>query len=236
MRSSWWRIDRCHLIADDGRRTVLWGRLSVGHGAVTPRTTKIVPVLNMDLSASSTQPRCGVGLAYGLTGPQKEDAMLLARWMVTIAWFLVLAQPSHADSRDKMIGTWKLVSQEVEIQATGEKAPALGKSPTGYAIFTAEGRMMTVITADGRKSPTTVQERADLLNNMVAYTGKYRLEGDKWITAVDAAWNPEWVDTEQTRFFKIEGDRLEVVSQWRVMPNWPEKGMQRSILVWEKVK
>jgi hypothetical protein len=95
---------------------------------------------------------------------------------------------------------------------------------------------MTVIRADGRKPGTTVQERADLLDNMVAYTGKYRLEGDKWITVVDAAWNPEWVGTEQTRFFKIEGDRLEVVSQWRVMPNWPEKGMQRSILVWQKVK
>ena len=121
-------------------------------------------------------------------------------------------------------------------QATGEKAPALGQSPVGYGIFTAEGRLMTVIRADGRKPGTTVQERADLLDNMVAYTGKYRLEGDKWITVVDAAWNPEWVGTEQTRFFKIEGDRLEVVSQWRVMPNWPEKGMQRSILVWQKVK
>jgi hypothetical protein len=51
---------------------------------------------------------------------------------------------------------------------------------------------MTVITADGRKPATTAQERAELLNNMVAYTGMYRLEGDKWITAVDAAWNPEW--------------------------------------------
>jgi hypothetical protein len=138
-----------------------------------------------------------------------------------------------------LIGTWKLISEEVEIQATGEKAPALaalGQSPAGYVIFTAEGRLMTVVTADGRNPPTTVQERAELLNNMVAYTGKYRLEGDKWITTVDVAWNPEWVGTEETRFFKIEGDRLAVVSQWRVMPNWPEKGMQRSILVWEKVK
>jgi len=147
-----------------------------------------------------------------------------------------MSQPGHADSREKMIGTWKLISQETEIQATGEKAAALGQSPAGYVIITAEGRLMTVVTADGRKPPDTVQERAELLNNMVAYTGRYRLEGDKWITSVDVAWNPEWVGTEQTRFFKIKGDRLEVVSQWRVSPNWPEKGMQRSILVWEKIK
>jgi hypothetical protein len=36
----------------------------------------------------------------------------------------------------------------------------------------------------------------------------YRLEGDKWITKVDVAWSPEFVDIEQTRFFKVEGDRL----------------------------
>src|SRR5262249_7913668 len=99
-----------------------------------------------------------------------------------------MSQPGHADSREKMIGTWKLISQETEIQATGEKAAALGQSPAGYVIITAEGRLMTVVTADGRKPPDTVQERAELLNNMVAYTGRYRLEGDKWITSVDVAW------------------------------------------------
>src|SRR5207249_6818262 len=41
-----------------------------------------------------------------------------------------------------------------------------------------------------------------LLNTLVAYTGTYRLEGDEWITNVDVAWNPEWVGTEQKRFFK----------------------------------
>jgi ABC-type Fe3+ transport system substrate-binding protein len=55
------------------------------------------------------------------------------------------------------------------------------------------------------------------LGNMVieaAYTGMYRLEGDKWLTKVDVAWNPEWVGTEQTRFFKLDGDRLHVTSTW----------------------
>ena len=55
---------------------------------------------------------------------------------------------------------------------------------------------------------------------MIAYTGTYRLEGDRWITQVDVAWNPEWVGTEQTRFFAIDGDVLKVHTPWRVMPNW----------------
>ncbi|WP_456658730.1 lipocalin-like domain-containing protein [Bradyrhizobium sp. JR3.5] len=50
------------------------------------------------------------------------------------------------------------------------------------------------------------------------------------------AWNPEWVGTEQERFFKLDGDRLQVTSTWRIMPNWQDKGMQRSLLVFERVK
>jgi len=95
---------------------------------------------------------------------------------------------------------------------------------------------MAMTTADGRKAPKTVQDRADLLNSMMAYTVMYRGEGDKWITKVDVAWNPEFVGTEQIRFFKEEGDRLHILTAWAVHPNWSEKGMQRGILTWEWAK
>jgi Lipocalin-like domain len=48
------------------------------------------------------------------------------------------------------------------------------------------------------------------------------------------AWSPEWVGSEQTRFFNLEGNRLKVLSPWRVMPNWPDKGMTRSILNFDR--
>ena len=112
----------------------------------------------------------------------------------------------------------------------------MGQKPTGFAIFTPEGRAMFIVSGEGRKPAKTVEERADLLSSLVAYTGTYRIEGDKWITKVEVAWNPEWVGTEQTRFFKVEGDRLQVLTTWRVMPNWPEKGMTRSILMLERAK
>jgi hypothetical protein len=84
---------------------------------------------------------------------------------------------------------------------------------------------MFILTGEGRKPAKTSEERADLLNSLVAkYTGTYRIEGDRWITNVDVAWNPEWVGTEQARNFKIDGERLQVLTPWRIMPNWPEKG------------
>ena len=68
------------------------------------------------------------------------------------------------------------------------------------------------------------------VHGMIAYTGTYQLKGNQWVTRVDAAWNPQWVGTEQTRYFLIEGDKLVVQTPWRVMPNWPEKGLTRSIV------
>jgi hypothetical protein len=96
--------------------------------------------------------------------------------------------------------------------------------------------MMVVLTGEGRKAPSTDQDRADLLKSLVAYTGMYRIEGDKWITKVDVSANPAWVGTEQTRFFRVDGERLQestAVMQW---PARPEKGMVRFILTWERAK
>lgn len=160
------------------------------------------------------------------------------RWPILIiaAGVLVSAQAGIADEREKVIGFWKLVSYVVELQATGQIEPVMGQHPTGYVNFSPEGRVMFILTGEGRKPAKTAEERADLLSTLVAYTGTYRIEGDRWITKVDVAWNPEWVGTEQARNFKIEGERLQVLTPWRVMPNWPDKGMQRSIVTFERSK
>ena len=158
------------------------------------------------------------------------------KWWAALVWFLILVQPSFADDRAKVIGIWRLVAYEIEIQATGQKEPVMGKNPTGYTVFTPEGRVWFVLTGEGRKAAKTNEDRAELLNSLVAYTGMYRIEEDMWITKVDVAWNPEWVGTEQTRSFTLYGDRPQVLTPWRVMPNWAEKGMTRSIITFERAK
>jgi len=157
-------------------------------------------------------------------------------WVAVVVWLAISSQPSFADDNASVVGIWKLVSYDVEIQSTGVKEPLFGQHPTGYVVFTSERRLFFVLTGDGRKPAKTDEDRAGLLSSLIAYTGMYRLEGDKWITKVDVAWNPEWVGTEQARTFKIEGDRLQVLTPWRLMPNWPEKGMTRSIVTFERSK
>ncbi len=162
--------------------------------------------------------------------------MLKVKTFVILVLLVIAAQPGLAGDRTPVQGAWKLVSYDVEVQATGEKFPPMGKNPKGYVVFTPESRVWFVLTGDGRKPGKTAEEKAALLDSLVAYTGTYRVEGDKWITKVEVAWNPEWVGTEQSRSFKVDGDRLQVLTPWRVMPNWADKGMTRSIITFERVK
>jgi hypothetical protein len=142
------------------------------------------------------------------------------------------ARPNFGDA--KVLGIWKLISVEIEVQRTGQIELPMGENPAGYAVFTREGRAFFILTGELRQPATNDEQRAGLLNTLVASTGTYRLEGDKWITKVEVAWNPEWVGSEQARVFKLDGNRLQVLSPWRVMPNWPEKGRTRSILTFDR--
>jgi lipocalin-like protein len=148
---------------------------------------------------------------------------------------LLLAQSAIGDERAKVVGIWKLISSEIELRDTGERILTLGKNPIGYIIFTPEGRMMAFLEKDGRTVPKTDEERAAAFQTMVAYTGMYTVEGDTWVTKVDGSWNPAWKGTDQKRFFKLEGDRLSVVTIWQPNPLVNGK-MARAILSWERAK
>ena len=89
------------------------------------------------------------------------------------------AQTNFDTNSAKVLGIWKLVSLEIEAQGTGRIEPPMGEKPTGYAIFTQEGRAFFILTGELREPATNDEQRAGLLNTLVAYTGTYRVEGDK---------------------------------------------------------
>jgi hypothetical protein len=167
----------------------------------------------------------------------KKEVTMNTKIAVLIIVFLVFltAHVANAQQPGKVpiLGIWRLVSFEREYQATGEREYPMGKTPTGYILFLPEGRMAVVITGEGRKAPTTDQDRAGLFNSLVAYTGVYRVDGDKWITAVDVSANPAWVGTEQVRTFQISGDRLQEMTAWFARP---DGRMARAVLTYERVK
>jgi len=159
--------------------------------------------------------------------------MSIAKYGVLAVVMLLVVPPSSAEDHAPILGIWRLVSFEREYQATGDREYPMGRTPTGYILFLPEGRMAVVITGEGRKAPGTDQDRAGLFNSLVAYTGTYRVEGDKWITRVDVAMNPAWVGTEQIRSFQVIGDRLQEMTAWAARP---DTRMARAVITYERTK
>jgi hypothetical protein len=143
---------------------------------------------------------------------------------------------SDAAERSSLVGAWQLRSFQTEFQDGSPKRAMFGEHPKGYIIFTREGRLMAVIEAEGRKPPSTESDRSNLLNTLVAYSGRYRIEGNQWIASIDTAWNPAWDGTDQMRSFQIVGNQLTVTSTWQKALNFPDSPPSRGTLLFERVK
>ena len=128
------------------------------------------------------------------------------------------ASPSDSSTtahRQPLVGIWKLVSSEATVQEEGGPKVFSTKNPKGYLILTPWQRMMTVcIGGDGdrKKIPTTQADLSELWKTLLAYTGKYRVEGDEIVTSVDVSWYELWSGTEQRRRYELDGDKLTIVT------------------------
>ena len=148
-----------------------------------------------------------------------------------------MARPAASvESEKQLLGWWKLESFYSEFRATGEKKIAFGEKPNGYSIVTLDKRMTVIITAEQRKKPETDDECVASFRSMIAYSGVYRVEDDRFITSVDIAWNEAWTGTEQVRLFKVEGDKLTMTTVWMPDPNTPGNPEFRGVLIWNRVK
>jgi lipocalin-like protein len=164
----------------------------------------------------------------------------LLRAGAAVGTCIVLVQMSAraqegADANARIVGSWRVLTYELEFQDGGERVLPLGDRPNGYLVFGADGRMMAYLEAGGRKAPRTDEERAAAYRSMLAYTGKYRVEGGKWTTKVDGTWNVEWAGTDQERYFTLAGDRLTVTAQWNPNPLYNRR-MTRGRLTFQREK
>jgi hypothetical protein len=157
---------------------------------------------------------------------------------IVVAMGLVLTTPAAiADPSNKLVGTWKVLSIEVQFKDGSPSRHVYGVHPIGYVIYTAEGRAMAIYEAEERKPAQTDPERAALIRSMIAVSAAYRLDGDdKYIAKIDVSWNPSLRNQEQVRFYKVDGDRLEVTSGWAPSPNLPGKPVTRGVFMFERAK
>ena len=139
-----------------------------------------------------------------------------------------------SESNAKLRGSWRLISFEVEFQNSEERHHPFGAKPNGFLVFEPDGRMMTLITAKERAPGDTDGQQAELFRTMASYTGRYRIEGERIVTKVDASWNEAWTGSEQERFYKIVEDRLDLVTAWTPYALLSHAPIVRGILSWER--
>ncbi|HTR83473.1 MAG TPA: lipocalin-like domain-containing protein [Reyranella sp.] len=132
-----------------------------------------------------------------------------------------------------LVGTWRLLSTEMEMVDSGERLQFFGARPNGRAILTEDGYMMALITGTDRSPSAEPAGMAALLTSMVAYSGAYRIEDGKLITKCDLAWQPGWVGTEQVRIISFEGDKLVLTSPPQAYPAVPGREV-RGVLAWRR--
>lgn len=120
-----------------------------------------------------------------------------------------------------LIGTWRLKSAYFVSQRTGDRLDVLGAEPFGYAVFESSGRMIAILTSSARTRSMWATDPAALHKSMVAYTGRWSIDGDKFVTQVEGAWDPSWVGTEQVRHFIFDGRTLSVRTAPLGHPSFP---------------
>lgn len=112
-----------------------------------------------------------------------------------------------------LLGSWRLSSSGLTLTDTNERLEPWGAKPEGRMSLDTSGRIMFIFTKPDRQPPTNDAERADLVKDLMAYTGLVRLDGPgRFITTVDVAANPAF-SGEKLRLFRIEDDRLNITTE-----------------------
>jgi hypothetical protein len=130
-------------------------------------------------------------------------------------------------------GSWVLKSCYLQRLDNGKRFYHFGENPRGILIMHAGGRMAAVITPRDQPAPVGEAEMANAYGRLVAYSGLYRLEGNRFITDVDVSWLPGWVGSAQGRTFALDGDVLEIVSDPAPSPRGDGAEI-RAVLVWSR--
>ena len=141
-------------------------------------------------------------------------------------------------TKDALVGSWRLVSEEAR-SSSGRTTAQYGPKPTGRLMYDAAGRVSAHLVDPGVKRFVsgdlyvfTPDEVKAAFSGYFGYFGTYTVDTAAGTVThhVRGASFPNYVGTDQTRFVKLSGDRLELATQ-------PQKEGGEELttyLVWER--
>jgi len=112
--------------------------------------------------------------------------------------------------RNALYGSWRVVSAKgALVDAEGTRTES-ERPLEGVLIFTPDHRMIAFVLHPGRSAAKHDDDKLKLFQSMVAYTGRFTLEPDKYVLHVDWSSTALNQDEPQVRLYSIEGDTLRV--------------------------
>jgi len=130
---------------------------------------------------------------------------------------------------ENLIGTWKFESMVVKTES-GKTVYPYGENLFGVLIYTPSGHMSALLMNPGRNKfasddpkAGTPEETKQAYDNFDAYCGTYTVDEEKGTVThhVEGAKFPNWVGTDQIRYFKLKGNRLQIKAKIEIEgDNW----------------
>ena len=138
----------------------------------------------------------------------------------------------QSEIRDRLVGTWKLVSTEETLKDGGTRPfPQFGARGKGFLIYQADGYMCAIlVNPDGPKS--AFDPKAPAADRAFAYCGRYEIdvEQKQIIHLPEVATDPNYVGSRQIRPYQFESERLifaDIEKENPTVSHWK--------IIWEKV-
>jgi hypothetical protein len=166
---------------------------------------------------------------------------IIARTLVILLAIVATGIPAGAQNPNPspIVGTWRVVSFEREVVETKAVSQGFGGNAMGFVTFTPDGRMMLMIIDATRKPPAqptaTDAEAVRLYRTMNAYAGTYRIQGNEIITHVEISSQQTLTGNDQTRSFKLDGNRLTTMTP-PLASGFLNNQTTVTTVVWERVK
>ena len=141
--------------------------------------------------------------------PSPYNAMCL---LTAVSLLLALSQLASAQG---LAGRWKLIAAE-DLRADGSVARLpWGAHPVGTIVVEGGSCYLQIMSSDvpafeNKDTPVGDQMKARLLSSYIAYSGPCVVDEAKGSVTlrVEAAWRPDYVGTEQVRYFRFDEGRL----------------------------
>jgi len=141
---------------------------------------------------------------------------------------------------DQFVGAWKLVSCEAR-SSNGEVVYLYGRDPFGILTYDSSGNMSVLLMrrdrprfASGELLSGTPEEIKAAFEGFNAYCGTYDVNEEKRKVThhVEGSSFPNWVGTDQVRFFEFSGDQLLLTT-----PPITRGGEQLTVhLMWARIR